>query len=147
MFDIMQIGGLTFQVLRRLKWFFVACAYMMLFATLGAKALLVVLPCFAMSACAYMGDKARETQSMDDFSAGRLFFRYGHQVDSTAIPIPIDRKWGFEETQSYAQTLRFSLAQLIAARLPASLVQVLGNVVVVDRGTGERKEFLRVRVR
>ena len=147
MFDIMQPWGLAFQVLRRLKWLFVACAYWMLFATLEAKALLVLVPCFVLSACAYMGDKAREAQSMDDFSGDRLFFRYGEQVDSTAIPIPIDQKWGFGETQSYAQTLRLSLAQRIAARLPENLVQVLGNVAVTDRGSGEQKAFLRVCVR
>jgi hypothetical protein len=147
MFDVMQTWNLTIQVFRRLKWFFVGCAYAALFIAFEAKALLIIIPCFVISACAYMGDKAREHQSMDDFSGGRLFFRYGNQVDSTYIPIPIDRKWGFEETQSYAQTLRLSLAQRIAARLPESLAQVLGNVVVKDRGTGEQKEFLRVCVR
>jgi hypothetical protein len=39
------------------------------------------------------------------------------------------------------------LAQRIAARLPESLAQVLGTVVVKDRSTGEQKEFLRVCVR
>lgn len=147
MFDTMQAWSLTLQVLRRLKWLFVGIAYLALFDVLGFKALIIFIPCFVLSACAYMGDKTRENHSMDDFSGGRLFFRYGLTVDSTYIPIPVDRKWGFEETQSYAQKLRLSLAQRLAARLPESLAQVLGAVVVKDRDTGEQKEFLRVCVR
>jgi len=147
MFYTMQAWSLTFQVLRRLKWFFVSIAYMGLFVVLGAKALIILIPCFVLSACAYMADKTREHQSMDDFSGDRLFFRYGYQVDCTAIPIPIDNKWGFGETQAYTQKLRLSLAQKVASRLPENLVQVLGEVVVTDRGTGEKKEFLRVCVR
>ncbi len=147
MFDIQQTWNLTFQVLRRFKWFFVACAYLLLFNMWGAKALFILVPVFLLSACAYMGDKARDAQSMDDFSGGRLFFRYGDQIESSYIPIPIDRNWGFEETQSYTQTLRLSLAERIAAWLPENLAQVLGDVVVTDRGTGEKKEFIRVCVR
>jgi len=147
MFDVMQTWNLTLQVFRRLKWLFVGCAYAALFIAFEAKALLIILPCFVLSACAYMGDKAREHQSMDDFSGGRLFFRYGDQVDSAAISIPVDHKWELGEIQGYVQKLRLSLGQRIATRLPESLAQVLANVVVKDRGTGEQKEFLRVCVR
>jgi hypothetical protein len=147
MFDMMAPLSLTFQLLRRMKWFFVACFYLGLFELFGAKAIFFLALFFVLSILAYLGDKTRETQAMEDFAGDRLFFRYGEQVDSAAIPIPVDPKWGFEETQSYAETLRLSLARRVASRLPESLVQVLGNVVVTDQGTGEQKAFLRVCVR
>lgn len=147
MFDIQQNWNLALQVVRRFKWLFVAFAYVLLFNVLGIKALFIFVPSFALSAWAYVSDKAREARSMDDFSGDRLFFRYGHQVDSTYISVPIDQKWGFKETEDYAQTLRLSLAQKIAARLPEELAQVRGDIVVADRGTGERKDFIRVCVR
>src|SRR5436305_840497 len=148
MFDVIQsAAGPIRQAMRRLKWLYVALAYVSLFDIFEVKALFIIVPCLVLSSCAFMADKTRESQSMDDFSGGRLFFRYGHQTDYTNISIPIDRKWDFEKTLSYAQELRSSLAQRLAARLPSELVQVLGDVVVCDRGTREQKEFLRVCVR
>ncbi|HEY0558061.1 MAG TPA: hypothetical protein VGG20_27675 [Thermoanaerobaculia bacterium] len=147
MFDTMYTMNLVLQVLRRLKWVFVVWFYWLIFWALGGKALLILIPCFALSAGAYLGDKTRESRSMDDFSGGRLFFRYGEQVDFTSLPIPINHNWSFGETQGYAQKLRLALARKISDRLPENLVQVLGEVVVTDQTTGEKKEFLRVCVR
>jgi hypothetical protein len=66
MFDILQVSSLTFQLLRRLKWVFVSLAYYALFATAGVKSMVLLLPLFLLAGLAYLKDKAREEQSMDD---------------------------------------------------------------------------------
>jgi hypothetical protein len=144
--DVMQYLRFAIQVVHRFKWIFIGLFYMALFATLQYRAFVLLVPFFILSALAYVFDKEREAQSMDDFSGGWLFFRYGEEVDRTALTIPVKPEWGIAETQASAEALRMTLAQRIASRLPEDSVQVLGNVVVTDRGTGEQKEFLRVRV-
>jgi len=144
--DILQYLRLAIQIARRFKWIFISGFYLGLFASLQYRALLVLLPFILISTFLYVLDKDREARSMDDFSGGRLFFRYGEQVDRIVLAIPAKPEWDSSATQASANALRMSLAQRIASRLPGDSVQTLGNVSVTDRGTGEQKAFLRIRI-
>jgi hypothetical protein len=93
---------------------------------------------------AYQRDKQREALGLDDFSNNWLFFRYGHEVDYRRIAIPVKSHWGFKETQVSAQTMRVSLAENIADRLPVDNVRVMVRKLITDRQSGEQKEFTRI---
>lgn len=101
----------------------------------------------ALALLAFERDKRRDALGLDDFRGGRLFFRYGQQIDYVPIRIPVKDQWGFKETQISAETLRTTLAERICARLPYEAVQVIGRKTIVDLETGEQKEFTRISIR
>jgi len=142
---------LAIRVLRRLKWIFVVAYYYSTWFTVmmlhDFRFFLGPLLFIAVAGIAYVKDRQREELAMDDFKGSRLFFRYGELVYRTVISIPVRDEWSFQATQVSAQTLRATLAQHIAGRLPAESVQVIGDKVITDLQTGEQKKFIRVWVR
>jgi hypothetical protein len=149
--DLTRYILLAIQVLRRLKWLFVAGYYYSTWFAILAfhdfRLLVAPLLLLAVPSIAYLRDRQREEHAMDDFKGSRLFFRYGQLLYRAVISIPVRDDWSFQATQVSAQTLRATLAQRIVGRLPAESVQVIGDKVITDLQTGEQKKFIRVWVR
>lgn len=163
MFQFLYLLSADFpQLWRRtvlfVQWFFLALYYSFLIGAVGFQyqmgdypsAFMTVAPTIvfiALAIVAFEQDKKRDTLGLDDFRDGRLFFRYGQEVDYVAIPIPVKEQWGFKETSISAETLRTTLAERICARLPYESVQVIGRKIIADLETGEQKEFTRISIR
>jgi hypothetical protein len=157
-----DLPRLLFRLLRAVQWlllgifyFSVACYILACIglvraferSDLAGTALFPILPLVAVIALAWFAfkqDKRREALGLDDFRGDWLFFRYGQEIDHTTISIPVKANWGFKETEVSAVTLRTTLAERIAARLPYSNVKVMVRKLITDRQTNDQKEFTRV---
>jgi hypothetical protein len=148
--DIVRFFHGMILVLRRLKWLFVTLFYYSIFGavfvTQDIRFIAIPAPAIALACLAYISDKRRDEQGLDDFKGDRLFFRYGELIYWTVISIPVKEEWSFEATQVSAMTLRTTLAQKIASRLPSSAVHILPKKQVIDFNSLAQKEFTRVRV-
>jgi len=149
--DIIRTLQLTIQVLRRLKWVFIflfySGAFWMAAESHDPRYLLLIVPPVLLSSLAYVRDKEREKHGMDDFRGDWLFFRYGEPIFWAVLSIPVNDSWSFAATHTSAMTLRMTLAEHIAGRLPVDAVQVISKKVITDRQSKEQKEFTRVVVR
>jgi hypothetical protein len=150
----------VYRLVRTVQWLLLSAFYLAVgsyvlgslslareFGGAGVAALLPVLPLGAIlifAILAYERDKQRESLGLDDFSNDWLFFRYGEMIDYSTLTIPVKDDWGFKETEVSAQTLRTTLAERIAGRMPFDNLQVLTRKLITDRQTGEQKEFTRI---
>jgi hypothetical protein len=149
-----------FRFVRTVQWLllsvFYVCVGGYILASLGlvrafgggaGVAIIPVLPLGAIlifAIFAYERDKQREALGLDDFSNDWLFFRYGEMIDYSTLTIPVKDNWGFKETEVSAQTLRTTLAERIAERMPFENLQIMARKLITDRHSGEQKEFTRI---
>ena len=144
--DPLEALRMALQIMKTLKWFFVAIFYTAVFATLKGWGVILIILLLALVAYAYVVDRQREIKGMDDFRGGWLFFRYGEEVNRAVFGIPVNPDWKGDETRLFTQSLRESLAAALKDCLPET-VEVNAGRLVTDRETGERKDFLCVLVR
>jgi hypothetical protein len=133
-------------VLRRFKIFFILFFYATATVTFGYRALIVFMILMLPAVFAYIKDKEREAQGMDNFTGTRLFFRYGDEVHHISFSVPVKAEWSPEETTRFAARLREDLARRVGARIPPALAQA-DLLTIADQQSGEKKDFLRILVR
>jgi hypothetical protein len=95
----------------------------------------------------WRADKGREERGDDDFSGWHLFYRYGEQIFSTAIPIPTDASWSAEETSRFAVALRTKLTDRIRQCLPEGAAHVLEPHRITNLDTHVKRDFIRILAR
>lgn len=135
---------IVLSILRRLKWPLILLFYFTMFSWKPVPTMCYLALFMVIGALAYQGDLEREKQSLDDFTGGGLFFRYGKEVESVRWVVPVKPEWNAEETRRFAETLRRKLAERIDRHLPDDSVQVKDAVVIREKNRGLGKEFIRV---
>ncbi len=135
---------LAMSILRLFKWPLILVIYAALFRWKPLPTFLFLVFFMLLGAWAYEADQEREKRSLDDFSGGGLFFRYGSQVASVVWAIPVKPEWSREETGSFADSLRLRVAEKVSARLPSDSVQILDSVIIREKNRSLRKPFARV---
>ncbi len=149
--DLIRALQITLQILRKLKWVFVAALYYSAYSASlelhDFRLMLALLPLILLSCHAYVADRGREEKGFDDFKGDRLFFRYKELIYYATISVPVKEEWSFAATQVSSSTLRAALAQSVMARLPSDSVQVLASKTVKDLESNQQKDFTRVLIR
>jgi hypothetical protein len=144
--DALDVFKTTLVILRRFKIFFILFFYAAATATFGYRALMFFLILMVPAIFAYLKDKEREAQGMDNFTGTRLFFRYGDEVHHISFSIPVSTDWSLEETDRFAGRLREDLSRRVSSRIPTTLAQA-DLLTIADEQTRETKDFLRILVR
>lgn len=110
--------------LRIIKWLFLAWLYLSIASTclwISYRLFIVFLIIFAsviiFSTYAYSEDQNREKRSHDKLRGHNLFFRYGDEVDRTAINLPVKQEWTVEEIASYVSRFETAVAKNLEHRL------------------------------
>jgi hypothetical protein len=160
---IPDLQRFIYRLVRTVQWLLLSAFYLgvggyvltslgmvRVFGGAAGFAIVPVLPLGAIiifATFAYGRDKQRESLGLDDFSNNWLFFRYGEMIDYSTLTIPVKDHWGFKETEVSAQTLRTTLAERIAKRIPLENLHVMDRKLITDRHSGEQKEFTRILIK
>lgn len=131
-------------IIKRLKWVFITAAYLYALSAFDLRAILFFLACIGLSLALFEVDKRRETDGADHFRGGRLFYRYGEEIERVFFSLPVKSEWDAEKTAGFARTLQERLAARLQGRVPSELVDVKDDLRVTDRSTNETKSFLRI---
>ncbi|MFL6200140.1 MAG: hypothetical protein ACJ76J_13255 [Thermoanaerobaculia bacterium] len=130
-------------IIKRLKWLLITFAYVFAIESYGIRAVLVFLILIGLSLAAYRVDKDREEKGVDHFRGGRLFYRYGDEVEKVFFSLPTKSEWDADEIAQFAKSLQERLGARLQARVPTELVSVK-DLQIADLSTQEAKAFLRI---
>ena len=130
-------------IIKRLKWLLITFAYVFAIESYGIRAVLVFLILIGLSLVAYRVDKDREEKGVDHFRGGRLFYRYGDEVEKVFFSLPTKSEWDADQIAQFASSLQERLGARLQARVPTELVSVK-DLQIADLSTQETKSFLRI---
>ncbi len=88
-------------------------------------------------------DRKREAAEKDNFTGGRLFFRYGDEIHRAIFSIKVGDSWSKQQVDLFAVKLRDEMASRLAARLSCDRCGV-SAVAIRNSLTGSEKIFLRI---
>ena len=132
------LGGLTFTFLLLAAessfWFFS-------FA-LAALPVGVTMAILIATYIAYNRDMFRERGGADHFRGTGLFYRYGNEIHSSTIQIPVRAEWNVEETAAFADRLRELTVDRLRLRLPEQAS--LATEEIVDTEVRQGKRFVKI---
>lgn len=134
---------LVIATVKRLKWLLITATYLFALDAYGLRAALVFLLFIGMSLAAYRFDVEREEKGADHFRGGRLFYRYGDELEKVFFSLPTKSEWDAETIAQFARSLQDRLAARLQARVPTELVSVK-DLQITDLSTQESKSFLRI---
>jgi hypothetical protein len=138
---------LAIATIKRLKWLLIALAYLFAIEVYGVRAVLVFLLLIGLTAAAYRFDKEREAKGSDHFRSGRLFYRYGEEIERVYFSLPVKGEWEELKIDQFTRSTQERLAACIQKRVPSDLVAVEADLKISDLGTSEAKSFLRILAR